>query len=454
MKKIISLIMLNCVIHTATAQLYVSPGTTLYLAGDAKITLQNTDLVNEGTISAPSIGRFIFNGTGNNQISGTSVPTFAELEIAKTGTGLLTLDNDIYVSGKIIFTSNLIELDNHNIDLGTTGFLEGENENSRITGTSGGTVFLTTSLNAPTSANPGNLGAVITSSQNLGSTVIRRGHQSQVNSSGTGNSIYRYYDITPTNNTGLNATLRINYFDAEKNSLDENAFELFSSSDNVNWTNRGQSARDAVSNYTEQTGLNNFSRWTLSTNAAVLPVTGLHLTGRWKNDAAWLEWMTQTEYNNSHFNIERKYDDELNFYIVGRKNTTHPGGNSTTPTTYHWTDHALSNKSPIQYRIQQQSLDGATAYSNIISIRPDASSLFIQKIYPTIGVKGSVYIATGGMQINKMQVQVFDISGRLMLNKEMNYQSGWMSLPQLAAGTYKVFVRSGEYKWEGSFVKD
>ena len=436
------------------AQLYISPGATIHLSDNAQVTLQNNDLVNDGTISASTTGRFIFNGNSNNQISGSSVPGFAELEIAKTGTGLLTLSSDINVSGKIVFTSNLIDLNNHNIDLGTTGFLEGENENSRLTGTGGGTVSLTATLNAPSSVNPGNLGAVITSANNLGNTTISRGHQSQVNSGGTGSSILRYYDITPTNNAGLNATLRINYLDAEKNGLNENAFELFKSNDNIHWVDAGQDARDATLNYAEKTGINSFSRWTLSTTSAALPVTGMKLTGQWKNDAAWLEWITQTEQNNSHFNIERKYNDDFDFTIIGRKNAVHPGGNSTSATTYHWLDHPHVNKGPVQYRLQQLSLDGTIAYSNIISIRPDAALLFIQKIYPTIGVRGSVYLLTGGMRINKMQVQVFDMSGRLMLSKDMSYQSGWLTLPPMAAGMYNVIIRSGQHQWEGSFVKE
>ncbi|MBW7838261.1 MAG: hypothetical protein H3C36_01190 [Chitinophagaceae bacterium] len=454
MKKFILILSVIFLIHTASAQLYIAPGADLRLAGNVQVTLQNTDLINDGAISVPATGRFIFNGNGNNQISGASVPYFSELEIAKTGTGLLTLANDIRVAGKILFTSNLIDMGNFYIDLGSTGYLDGEDENSRITATGTGEVLSTVTLNAPSGANPGNLGAVITSSQNLGSTVIQRGHQSQVNTHGTGSSILRYYDITPSNNTGLNATLRIYYFDAEKNNLDENTFELFKSDDNVNWTNVGQSARNTSMNYTEQTGLNSFSRWTLSNAAAALPVTGLKLSGQWKNGAAWLEWITQTEYHNSHFNVERKYEDDLNFFIVGRKNSAHPGGNSNTLTTYHWLDHPLSNKGPVQYRIQQQSLDGATAYSNIIAIRPDVNSQFIVSMYPTLHVKDGIYLKTGGLQVEKMHVRIVDMSGRLMMTREMNYQSGWLKLPQLAGGAYKVSIKSGDHHWEGSFVKD
>lgn len=434
--------------------LKLNPGATLSCTGGVKITLQNTDLINDGAITASATSRFIFNGNGNNQISGTTVSTFDELEIAKTGSGLLSLQQTIRATGKIVFTSNFIDLNGHNISLGTTGFLEGESETSRITSSSGGVVFLSVNLNAPSAVDPGNLGAIITSAQNLGNTVINRGHQSQVNSGGTGSSILRYYDITPTNNTGLNATLRINYLDAEKNLLNENEFQLYKSDDNVHWTNIGFSARDAALDYAEQTGISSFSRWTLSTIASALPVTGLKLSGQWKNNMSYLEWETLTEHNNSHFNIERKYNDELNFLHIGRKNSNNPDGNSDLPTKYYWTDAANSNRGVIQYRLQQQDLDGRSAYSNIISIQPNTSSSFIQKLFPSFGVRGSLYLQVGNMRIDKMQVQVFDMGGRQILNKQVGYASQWVALPPMASGVYKLIVRSGDQHWEGSFVKE
>jgi Secretion system C-terminal sorting domain len=115
--------------------------------------------------------------------------------------------------------------------------------------------------------NPGNLGAVITSAQNLGSTTIRRGHIAASNVVASKPSINRYFDITPTNNTGLNATLRFNYFDAELNGRTEAWLGLWRSNDNGNtWTGAGFGTRDAVANFVQQTGINSFSRWTLSDN--------------------------------------------------------------------------------------------------------------------------------------------------------------------------------------------
>lgn len=454
MKQLLNIILAFFITNSSNSQLYISTGSTLKITGNLHLTLENTDLVNNGTISNPSTGRFIFNGTDNNRVSGTAITTFAELEIAKTSGGLLTLQTDINVTGKIIFTSNLIELNNHNIDLGTAGFLENENENSRITGINGGEILFATTLNAPSAVNPGNLGVVITSSQNLGNTTIQRGHVSQSNGSGGGNSIHRYFDITPTNNSALNATLRINYFDAELNGLAESTLNVWKSPDNTHWTNMGYSNRDITNNFVEQTSLNDFSRWTLSSASNVLPVTGLQLSGVWENDAAALKWITLTEHNNRLFNIQRKYNSDFDFNTIGQKNSAYADGNSQTPTSYYWTDPADANKGPILYRIRQENLDGQYSYSNIISIKPQNENVFIISIYPSIYVNNQLYIKIGSKPLEKMKVVVYDMKGSVILSQQLDYRSQWVPMPAISSGIYTLSIRSGAYHWAGKFMKE
>src|SRR5262249_37360711 len=145
-----------------------------------------------------------------------------------------------------------------NTNLGTTGFLQNENENSRVTGPNGGEVLFDTVLNAPVAANPGNLGAVITSTQNLGDVIIKRGHESQVIGNGASNSLFRYYEIIPANNNNLNATLRFNYFDGELGSLDESKLVFYKSDDSTNWAIQGFTSGNATTNFVEKTAINSY----------------------------------------------------------------------------------------------------------------------------------------------------------------------------------------------------
>jgi hypothetical protein len=247
------------------AQLAVTNGAQLKLTGDALLTLRDIDLVNNGDFNQTA-GTVRFTGTGNSSISGSQLTRIHVLQMAKTGPAQLQLQRTLNINSLLSFSSGIINLNNNNIELEPTALVSGETETSRITGITGGYVQIITNLNAPSSANPGNLGAVITSAQNLGSTTIRRGHVAQANMIAGKPSIHRYYDITPTNNTGLNATLRMNYFDAELNGLTEAWLGLWRSNDNINWTQAGYSSRDAAANFVQQSGINSFSRWTLSDN--------------------------------------------------------------------------------------------------------------------------------------------------------------------------------------------
>src|SRR5690606_1462662 len=125
-------------------------------------------------------------------------------------------------------------------------------ETSHIIGPLGGEVTVTVPLNAPSSVNAGNLGAVISSVQNLGEVLIKRGHRAITLTNGQ--SIQRSYVITPSNNGGLDATLRLRYLDSELNGLPEGDLGLWRSVDGLRGDYENFSGRDASQNYVDRTG--------------------------------------------------------------------------------------------------------------------------------------------------------------------------------------------------------
>jgi hypothetical protein len=60
------------------------------------------------------------------------------------------------------------------------------------------------------------------------------------------------YNILPTNNTNLNATVRFKYFNGELNGLNENSLVFFKSNDGINWSVLGFTSRDTVTNFVEK----------------------------------------------------------------------------------------------------------------------------------------------------------------------------------------------------------
>ncbi|MFK5878368.1 MAG: T9SS type A sorting domain-containing protein [Flavobacteriaceae bacterium] len=195
---------------------------------------------------------------GINNYSGSSptlvgTPTVNNIFI---GSGSeLTLNSGFTVNGNLFLNDN-IDLNGQTITLGSTATLY---EDSGLISGSTGSITTTRDLNN-ISENVAGLGATITTTADMGSTVITRGHTVYVTEGN--NSIKRYFDITPTNNTGLNATLTFNYDDSELNGLTESNLLLFKSTDSgTNWTNESGTV-NTTNNTISLSGIDGFSRWT------------------------------------------------------------------------------------------------------------------------------------------------------------------------------------------------
>lgn len=243
-------------------------GATVKTTGGAYIVLDNMHLVNNGNLQqASGDGSIKFTSSSEVNLSGSGTTTIDSLLLAKGSSSKLNLQTNIGVVSKLDFQGGILDLGNNNIDLGNTGVLTSESENSRTFTSGSGYIQQTNTLNAPSSLNPGNLGAVISTTANLGTTTIRRGHAVQQVAPGT-YSIQRYYDIIPTNNATLNATLRFQYFDAELNGLPESSLSMWRGSGS-SWTNIGVNTRDVTANFVEKRNVQSFGRMTLAAGCSM-----------------------------------------------------------------------------------------------------------------------------------------------------------------------------------------
>lgn len=253
---------------SAQGSFTTTSGASVRVTGAAHIKLHNTHWNNGGVFAAGgSTVEVSGSQVSGSQIAGAGTDVFNHLKINRSA-GNVTLQKDIAVNQSLVFSAGLFDLGGYDVTLNQPGgTLSGENENSRIFSTSTGEVKLTLGLNAPNQQNPGALGAVITSAANLGATTIRRGHFSYAGA--CDGSIRRYFVIEPANNTGLNATLRFYYFDAELNGVPENDLALYRSDDGgASWTLVGYDTRNATENWVEKTGINSCSMWTLACHRA------------------------------------------------------------------------------------------------------------------------------------------------------------------------------------------
>lgn len=215
---------------------------------------------------------------GNVQTTGVrSFNTAADYEYnssypQNTGDGLpstvrvLTIDNPngVVLTSSVAVTDTLyvldgdLDLNGNVVDLGTTGTLS-ETPGNTVKG-SAGTITATRTLTTPSvSDNIAGLGVSIGSAASPGVTAITRGHAPP-----KGAGVERWFDISPTVNSGLNADFVFRYDASELNGNDDGAMQLFKSTDGgLTWT-QFAAVNDQPGHKLTASGLDGFSRWSAS----------------------------------------------------------------------------------------------------------------------------------------------------------------------------------------------
>jgi len=347
----------------------LNDGATLQTANVAGL---DSTLKNTGTITLGIGANYTYNGSAA-QVTGNLLPvTVNDLTIDNTAG--VTLTAGVTVNGTLAVNDGDLDLNGNTITLGTTAVIA-ETPGNTVMGSSG-MITTTRLLNAPSSDNVGGMGAMLTLSANLGSTIIERIHSP---ATGNGNfGINRQFNIEPTNNTGLNATLRFYYDESELNSISEANLILFKSTTGADstWTGVG-GAVNVSENYVELAGLNSFSHWTLADLNNPIPVELTSFSASVVNNIVSLSWTTATELNNSGWDIERKSA------IVKDDSWTKIGfvkgsGSSTEVKSYLFKDENVAS-GKYNYRLKQIDFDGKFSYSNIAEISitgPDKFELY------------------------------------------------------------------------------
>jgi hypothetical protein len=416
---------------------YATGGIKLVANGPVNLVIDNGAFSNSGAFTAGQ-STVSFTGTAptaNSFIGGASATVFYDLLLNKSSNDL-QLNNNISVSNHLTLSSGLFQLNNQVINLGNTGLLVGESNSSRVTGTTGGLITATATLNGSVNANPGNLGMIITSAANLGITVVSRGHKQPISLT-NGIGIYRYYDLTPANNAGLDATITFNYFDGELGPIVENELIMWISSDGGmvwNPVGNGGDVKDRVSNFILKNNVDLFYRFTLGSNiTSPLPIKLLSFTGYLKDETARLNWETAEEVNSDHFELQRA-DISGNFKTIA---IIKAQGNSNIKHEYSYID-THPYEGVTLYRLKEVDKDNKFDYSGIVKIQSIGKAQELM-VYPN-PTEGNVYVQLYSDQEKELLLIFSDQSGRFVKQQVAHCQKGLntiqLNIQNLAAGTY------------------
>lgn len=344
--------------------------------------------------------------------------------------------------------------------VGATARLDEKNK-GRVTG---GLLTADRALNSPSSADPAGLGAVLSASVDLGDVTVTRGHAAQTASNGN-ESIRRYYDIAPSGtNSGLSATLTHTYTDAELNGLSESGLELFKSTDGGStWSEEGVDSRDASTNEVTLSGIESFSRWTLGSEASPLPVELASFEATTEEasaageEAVRLSWTTASEQNNAGFEIQRRTEGAPSggtWKEVGFRDSKAPGGTTTEPKTYRFTDEDLPYAADtLSYRLRQVDASGAATLSDPVRVaRSGVSSLQLKETYPNpaqrrVTVRFAIPDGAAPAAQGEATLRLYDVLGRevqaVRTSAEPGRHETQLSVQDLASGVYVLRLRAG-----------
>jgi len=383
------------------AQIVIPAGRTLTITGD---------LIRLSTSSpVPS-----FTGDGELILAGSVLQEIPELIINN-----LSIDNynnakltgNLTISGTLDMVNGLLDLNGHDIDLGTTGKLNEREDSdngtsSRIYGTSG----TVTAQKTYATINDANLGINISGIGDIGTIDITRGHYA-LDGQGNSKSILRWFDIEVDSekNTNLNADVVFTYFMGDLEYTGEvPGFSLFKRpipgvADD--WEVVPSTASTTATSKTlTANNVESFSTWTAANSNTPMPIVLLSFDGKPVNNRVELTWVTAAEINNDYFTIERSVNG-TDFEEIAE---VEGAGTSSQSKRYSLNDYEPLN-GVSYYRLKQTDYNGEFEYSKPISVYLNSSRMADVKVYPNPS-NGRFQVVTGAE--HDVEYRIVDMQGR------------------------------------------
>jgi hypothetical protein len=168
-----------------------------------------------------------------------------------------------------------------------------------------------------------------------------------------------------------------------------------------------------------------------------LPIDWQSFTGTTDNKFNYLNWVTASELNSSHFEVQRSKDGIL-FENIG---SVTAAGMSNSPRSYNHTD-----RNPYvginYYRIRMVEIDGMDAYSNVIALEiKDMSNGYV--VYPNPTADVVTYESVIENE-SDFEFTLLDVLGRVLIEKNQKLPAGknqvQLDLKKLVPGNYTLRI--------------
>jgi Secretion system C-terminal sorting domain len=167
-----------------------------------------------------------------------------------------------------------------------------------------------------------------------------------------------------------------------------------------------------------------------SGTTATLPIELVEFDVNTEGSKNNLTWRTESEKNNSHFDIERSTDGKT-FHNIGQVK----GNNK--PSSYQFVDNQPFATS--YYRLRQIDFDGTETLSKVVSVELKGKSKGL-KVYPTLVSNGILTVDTEG----GADYAIYNLFGQTMQTGKTQQQ---LNVSALTSGTYILKVGTEQAKF-------
>jgi hypothetical protein len=432
--------------NSAAATLDMSTAGTVQVKGD---------VTNSATVT-PGTGTLLLTGTSTQalDLGGASLYNLTVNNTA--GSPLVTIPSNVTVNNQLTLTNGMVR---------TTAATKVVLSNgATISGEANGR-FVAGNLEAQRTAVSGGApvifpnGATITPNNNLGSvSITRTAGLAPTLGAGAANVSYGYnattnkkgidqiWTVVPSTQPAAGSPAALTFAWLSDN---DNGISSFAQS--RVWQNSGAGWL-AVGPYVNASGRSitasaaSLSNFTVSNDAAPLPVELLSFEAVRQGDAARLTWRTASEKNNAHFDVQMSVDGRS-----FRKIAEVAGqGTTSRPTDYERNDAALLSyhADPVYYRLRQVDTNGEESFSQVKAVRVEVAG-FVAYAYPNPVAKDGTTIQVRTGEAGPAELAVYDATGRLLMGVKTELQAGVNDVKlnaagTLATGTYFLKVNQGK----------
>jgi hypothetical protein len=462
----------------AASNVYIGSGLTLTQANGSTFNVTG-NFINNGTFT-PGTGTVNMNGSTAQTIGGSAATTFNNLTINNTAG--VSLNRALDVNGTLNLSNGVLSLGNNNLTLGTGGTISVSSpSSSKMINTSGSGELRKRYATAAGTDPAGFLFPVGTtgkytpvlldfSNVTFGSDAYMRvrvePNKSSFLSPNLTSYLNRNWIVEPNDISNYTYAINLQYAEGDFVSggiEDDNIVPIKYS--NGQW-NQPSGLLQPFPNATNESG-NYFASGTSSTNNALqstrvfgwsglqtfsefggagqtgqpLPVELVSFSGLCEEGIINLTWQTASEFNSSHFDVEKSRDGE-NWQVL----TTLPSaGTSNELITYQTTDQNATDGNNY-FRLRQVDIDGQEKLYNPINVSCSEVTTGYFSSFPNPSGSAFQVIVNNKELVGVCNMNIVDASGKVIETRSIEVKDGinmFVINQELTPGIYFLNVTNG-----------